>query len=141
MVLTDNAIPRIGKGAISDTNVCVPTMDAPSANPARIFAPKYMAGVSDAYAIAIAVEAITITIKKIARQPNQFWIGPAATDPTTVMTLNMAFHSDCQYAGISMTPLISEAKVILIARKQVTGGMCSGNILLESWHSQTYRER
>lgn len=57
------------------------------------------------------------------------------------MTLNIAFHSDCQYAGISMTPLISEAKVILIIREQLTEVMCLENVLLEGWHGKTYRER
>lgn len=70
-MLIDNAIPRIGKGVISDTKVWVPTIDAPSAKPTKILPPKYMAGVSEMYATAIPDEETTMHVRNIARRPNQ----------------------------------------------------------------------
>lgn len=95
-VLIDRQIPRIGNGAISDTYVCVPTKDAPSAKPVTIFPPRYCAGVSAVKLTAIPTDAVRIHVRKMARRPSRSWMGPAAMEPTMVMTLNKAFQRDCQ---------------------------------------------
>ncbi len=113
IVLKLRAMPRIRNGAISDTYFCPTVMAMPTANPVIIFPPRNWAGFFATKLRATPAAAVMAVNKNPKRQPNQSTVSAATRDPMSVMTLYMAFHADCQYAGIMSEPLTSLAKVIL----------------------------
>ncbi len=126
IVLKLKAIPRIGKGAISDTYFCPTVMAMPTANPVIIFPPRNWAGFSATKLRATPAAAVTAVNRNPNRQPNQSMVSAATRDPISVMTLYIAFHADCQYAGMMSVPLTLLANVIL--RRQ-DGKQCSSEKL------------
>jgi len=113
IVLKLRAMPRIRSGAISDTYFCPTVMAIPTANPVIIFPPRNSAGFRATKLRATPAAAVMAVNKNPNRQPNQSMDSAATRDPTSVMTLYIAFHADCQCAGIMSEPLTLLAKVIL----------------------------
>ena len=123
IVLKLRAMPRIRNGAISDTYFCPTVMAMPTANPVIIFPPRNSGGFRATKLRAIPAAAVTAVNKNPNRQPNRSTVSAATRDPTSVMTLYMAFHADCQYAGIMSEPLTLLAKVILETQEGQQGSV------------------
>lgn len=87
MVFTESAIPRIGRGATSDTYVCVQARMRPMAKPAKIFPPRNMAALFAANSTPTPAVEQSMVARKTKRRPKRSRSSPAVTDPAIVMTL------------------------------------------------------
>jgi hypothetical protein len=87
IMFIDSAIPRIGKGAISDTYVCVVVCIIPTAMPVKILPPRNSRELLEMKATAIPADARTMAIVITSFRPILSCDHPAASDPNIMPAL------------------------------------------------------
>jgi hypothetical protein len=90
MVFADKAMPRMGRGAVSETYVCVAVLMMPTASPAQILLARNCAGVAATHATATPAAAIAMPAANSTRRPSASCTQPAARAPSMLMTLYTA---------------------------------------------------
>lgn len=97
-------MPLIFVGVISDIYVCPEASAIPSPALFIIF-PTRNCGLAEAVnTIDTPMIDNTPAMSIVHRRPNRSETGPEAQAPSAVVSWGMAFHNDCQYAGMMYSP-------------------------------------